>query len=126
MIRSILPAFIAMALVAGCAAQSQQAGPAPASTASASIPFVDFGNINDWRADGTKGIYIQSDNRQWYYATFWSACLDLTTAEHVGFRTNPPMPMDKFDSIIVGHQECNFRTLEKSPGPPGTKLKAGA
>lgn len=111
--RASLVAF--MLFAGGCAMQKQ-----PASSASTnSIPFVEFGNINDWRADGDKGIYIQSSNRYWYYATFMTPCIDLPFAETIGFSSTPPLPMDKFDSILVRGQPCNFQTFEKMPGPPG-------
>ncbi len=111
----------AMTMLAGCATQGQNGG--TAHTASAGIPFTEFGNIYDWRADGSKGIYIQSDDRKWFYATFMFPCDELPFAEHVGFRSAPPLPLDKFDSIQVRDQTCYFKTFDHSPGPPGTAPK---
>ena len=108
----------AVAFLAGCAMQNQPG--TPAHTASAGIPFVEFGNIYDWRADGSKGIYVQSDDKKWFYATFMFPCDELPFAENIGFRSTPPLPLDKFDSILVRGRTCNFQTFDKSPGPPGT------
>ncbi|MDB5396652.1 MAG: hypothetical protein JWM91_4158 [Rhodospirillales bacterium] len=113
MIRSVSLALAAASILGGCATQNQGA---PSN--SASIPFVEFGNINDWRAEGTSGIYIQSDDRHWYHATFTAPCIDLPYAERIGFRTTPPLPMDKFDAILVRGQPCYFKTFKEVPGPP--------
>jgi hypothetical protein len=120
MTRSIVtPLVILSTLVGGCA--TQQGGASPSSLNS--IPFVQFGNIENWQADGTKGIYVQSKDRYWYYATFIAPCIDLPfTEERIGFRTTPPMPMDKFDSIVVRGQPCYFKTFEKLPGPPSNNV----
>jgi hypothetical protein len=113
MTRTSVLTLAAASLLGGCAIQHQGAP-----SAQASIPFVEFGNINDWRAEGADGIYIQSTDRHWYHATFMARCIDLPYAENIGFRTTPPLPMDKFDSILVRGQPCYFRTFEKVPGPP--------
>ncbi len=123
MIRSISVA-LTVTLLAGCAAQNQNGAP---SQESAGISFVQFGNILTWDADGTKGIYIESDQRQWYYATFMSACRNLPfDEERIGFRSTPPLPLDKFDSIIVQGEPCYFQTFDKVAGPPGAKKPAPA
>jgi hypothetical protein len=110
----------AAALLGGCGAQNQTAGP---SQQSANIPFVRFGNIFDWRADGQKGIYIESESRHWYYATFMFPCMNLPFAQRVGFRTTPPLPLDKFDSIVVDGEPCQFQSFTEVPGPPGAPPK---
>jgi hypothetical protein len=113
MIRHIAAGFFAMSALSACQPASQTGG-----SGSASIPFVTFGNIYDWAADGTRGIYIESSNRQWYYATFMAPCIQLPFAETVGFKTTPPQPLDKFDSIIVRGERCAFATLDKVPELP--------
>jgi len=109
----VLLAFAAMASIGGCAVQSEKGV-----AGTASIPLSEFGSIRDWRAEGAVGLYIESDNRQWYHATFMSPCVDLPFAGHIGFRTTPPLPVYKFDSIEVDHQQCYFKSLDKMPGPP--------
>lgn len=121
MSKSFLLIAAAAALLGGCAMQGQNGS--AKSPAAASISFVEFGNIYDWRADGSKGIYIESDDRKWFYATFMSPCTDLPFSEHVGFRSTPPLPLDKFNSIEVRGETCYFQTFDHSPGPPGTQPK---
>ena len=111
--------MVALSALGGCAAKGPDGGVPSVSPAQASIPFTEFGNIYDWRADGNAGIYIQSDDRKWFHATFMAPCIDLPFAEHVGFRTTPPLPLDKFDSIVLRDEVCYFKSFEKVPGPPG-------
>jgi hypothetical protein len=114
MIRPGILAFAAMVLASGCSTHGVSTSPA-----SASIPFPEFGEIRDWRSDGTTGLYIESDSRQWYYATFLAPCEALPYAQHIGFRTVPPFPLDTFDSIKIYHTQCYFKTLDRVQGPPG-------
>lgn len=113
----ILPAVAAIALIAGCTSQSQT-GKAPAAAADASLTSIPFiRDIYTWQPDGTKGLYIQLDNKQWYYATFMSPCIDLPYATGIGFRTQPPLSLDKFDSVVVQGRTCFFKSLDPSAGP---------
>ena len=116
MSKSLLLAAFALSL-AGCASSGPK-NPS-VSPASASIPFSELGTIYDWRADSRAGIYIESDDRKWFHATFMAPCENLPFTEHVGFRTTPPLPIDKFDSIEVRGEICNFRNLEEVQAPPG-------
>lgn len=93
-------------------------------TADASIPFANFGGINDWRADGDNAIYIQGRSRKdWYRATLFGPCIGLPFAEKVGFVSEPSGSFDKFSSIVVRGQECQVQTLVKLDGPPPAKAK---
>jgi hypothetical protein len=118
--KSLVLAAVALSL-AGCASSGPK-NPS-VSPASARIPFSEFGSIYDWRADGRAGIYVESDNRKWFHATFIAPCENLPFTEHVGFRTTPPLPIDKFDSIEVRGQNCYFNSLEQVPGPPSAAPK---
>src|SRR5262245_61333602 len=85
----------------------------------ASIPFANHGGINDWQANGNKGIWVQAANRQWYYATFFGGeCFGLDTAPRVGFVTEVTGEFNRWSSIIVPHQmqpRCRLATFEPSP-----------
>src|SRR5882757_3359570 len=111
----ILPVLGVLALFAGCTPQTET-GPQKSLT---SIPFIR--DINQWQPDANKGLYIQLDNHQWYYASFMSPCFELQYAMKIGFRTPPPFSLDKFDSVLVEGRPCYFKSLDPSPGPPGTK-----
>ena len=116
--KSLLLAPVLLGL-AGCGSPGKN-GPS-VSPAEAGIPFTEFGSIYDWRPDGTAGIYIQTDNRKWYHATFMAPCTNLTSTEHVGIRTTPPLPLTKFDSIEVRGEDCYFKSIEQVPGPPRSR-----
>ena len=89
--------------------------------AQAVIPFANLGGIYDWAADGTRGIYIQSINRHWYYAKLLGPCIDLPFALRVGFVTEPGNGnFDRFSSILVRGQECPVVSLTRSGPPPGS------
>jgi hypothetical protein len=88
-----------------------------------SIPFANVDGIRDWSADGTKGIYIQSRNGQWYHASFMALCIDLPYAEHVGFVTEPGSgSFNRFSSITVHGQRCPVKTFAQSE-PPRSKAR---
>lgn len=86
----------------------------------ASIPFANHGGINDWRANGTKGIWVQGTDRQWYYGTFFGTCFGLNSALQVGFVPEVTGEFNRWSSIIVPHEShCQLATFEPSAGPQG-------
>lgn len=88
------------------------------------IPFVNYGNIQNWRAVDHKAILIASAANHWYKATFFTPCLDLPSALTVGFVTDPSGTLDKFSSILVDGHRCWFKTLEKVAAPRSTHEKS--
>ena len=87
------------------------------------IPFANTGGIQDWRALDDKSLYVRGTNRQWYYATLFSSCFGLSTANGVAFVTSPGGSFDKFSTILVEGSRCPVISLVKSEPPP-TKEKA--
>jgi hypothetical protein len=84
------------------------------------IPFADHGGIRDWRADGSRGIWIRAVNGRWFYASFSSQCSALPGAPGVRFVVAPSGVLDRWSSIRLPHDErCFFRTLQSSDAPPG-------
>jgi hypothetical protein len=118
-VRILIPLALATLALCGCASQSQKHP--SVSPAKAGIPLSEFGNIYDWRPDGAAGIYIETDDRRWFHATFMTPCENLPFTEHVGVRTTPPLPITQFDSIEVRGENCFFQTLERVSGPPAAK-----
>jgi len=91
----------------------------------ASIPFANHGGIWNWEADGQKGLWIQSNNRKWYYATFIGPCIGLDFANSVGFDTRPLGTFDRFSAVLVPRWgRCQVQSLESSEGPPTAGHKA--
>lgn len=114
-------AAIVMLLPAACASTSPKA----AASSSVSIPFADSGSISNWRADGTRTLYIESTNRRWYKATLFSPCTDLPFAETIGFVPEATGSLTATSAVTVGRQVCRFKTLEEVEGPPERKDKDG-
>jgi len=81
------------------------------------LQFADLGGIRDFRVDGDNGIYIEGRNRQWYHADFYAPCYDLRFHEHVGFVLELNGELDRFSSILVGGQQCYFKSFERSEKP---------
>jgi hypothetical protein len=85
----------------------------------AGIPFANHGGIRDWSADRDKGLWVQSQNRQWYYAEFMGNCFGLNFTQSLAFDTRPMGTFDRWSSVIVpGYQRCTIKSLMPSDGPP--------
>jgi Family of unknown function (DUF6491) len=85
----------------------------------ASIPFANHGGINDWRADGDRGLWVQGINRKWFYAKFLGTCPQLQFANTVGFVSEPSGALNRWSSIRVRHGgRCQFIDFQPSEGPP--------
>lgn len=83
------------------------------------INFANFrGQINDWRAEGTKAIMIQSLDRKWYRAEFMAPCFGLPFTQTIGFVTDGLNQIDRFSSIVIrGHERCWFKSFEEVQAP---------
>ena len=83
-----------------------------------SIPFANHGGIYDWRANGTKGIWVEGADREWYYGTFFGTCFGLDTAQRVGFVPEVTGEFSRWSSIIVPHENrCQLSTFQPSMAP---------
>jgi hypothetical protein len=49
----------------------------------------------------SRTLLIQGRDRQWYKATLFSPCFNLTTARTVRFKTDASGSFDKFSSIVA-------------------------
>ena len=98
----------------------------PNSTASAAVQsatpeppavvrFADLGGIRNWRGLREGGLLIEGRRQQFYLATFFGVCLNLRTADAVGFVTDATGSLTQFDSIVVDGERCKFRTLQRVP-----------
>jgi hypothetical protein len=113
--RLILLAVAAATLIGGCSARSEGHRP---TAGLASMPYNEFGEIRDWRSDGAGGLYIESDGRKWYHATFFTPCANLPFATHIELRPIPQYPGDRFNSIELLGETCSFKTFDQSSDPP--------
>jgi hypothetical protein len=102
------------------------AGPAPAKPAEASIPLANHGGILDWRADGSRGMWIEASSGHWFYASFSSQCTTLPIAIGLKFVPEPSGVLSRWSSIRLEHnRRCFFRTLQPSAAPPKRAEPAG-
>ena len=110
--------IIASALLAltGSAALAQ--APTPPEGREASIPFVRFGQIDDFAADGNRGIYLRDRGRRWYYASILGPCTGLPFAQRIGVVTRGIDRLDRFGTILVDGERCDIDRLVTSDGPP--------
>jgi hypothetical protein len=87
-----------------------------------SIAFATMGGIDDWRADGTKALYIKGRrSNEWYYARLLSSCHGLNFANTIGFDSEPSREFNRFSAILVDGQNCKLTSLIKSEKPEKKK-----
>lgn len=90
----------------------------------ARIAFANHGGIYNWQVVDSRTVLIQGQNRKWYKATLFSACIDLPFAQRLGFESNADGGFDKFSSIKVRRQNCPLVSLvETTPPPKKAKTK---
>jgi len=106
-------AFIPLMLILAAGSAAAQSPP----PARAEILFANHGGIYDWRAEGENAIVIESRDHRFFRAAFLSPCLDLRFRDRVGFVTDPRDVLDKFDSVRVGEQTCQFISFDEIPKP---------
>ena len=111
--------IILAALLAAAPAVAQTAP--KATPEEVSIPFARFGAIDDWRADGTKALYVKGRGDDWYYATLMSTCHGLNFANTIGFKNEAAGDFNKFSTILVDGQPCQLTSLVKSEKPTAKK-----
>jgi hypothetical protein len=82
----------------------------------ASIAFPNYGAIRNFEADGDKGIWVEDQQRRWYYGEFLGSCQGLNFSQAIGFDTGGLSRFDKFSKIITREDVCQlnrFVTAEK-------------
>jgi hypothetical protein len=92
----------------------------------ARIPFINLkSSVLGWQADGEKGLWIQDQRKQWYYATTYGRCEGLEFAGELGFKLGTLNTLDRFSEIIVpNYRSCAISSLVKSEEPPKGKRHA--
>jgi hypothetical protein len=117
----IAVALPALLLTAGAAIAQDAPPPGGKET---SISFINHGGINNYVPDSkSEGIYIQDNHRKWYYARFFTRCLDLPYGIQIGIKTfGGSDTLDRGSTILVGRERCQIQSLVES-GPPPRKVK---
>ena len=83
------------------------------------IPFAAHSGIENWEADGDRGLWIQSRDRKWYYARFFAPCFGLPFHESLRFKFGPGGELDRWSEVYTHDSgRCAFTSLVASDGPP--------
>ena len=104
------------------------AAPAAASPEEARIPFVNFGGIRSFHANGDDIVYLQDSHRQWYRAELLGRCWGLSWAHRLGVDTRGSSTFDRFSALVVDGERCPLISLTRSEKPDrrSWKKKKGA
>lgn len=112
-------ALLATALGLATAATVAAAADQPARPPEAQIAFAAHDGIEDWQADGSKGMWIKARGNHWYYARFFAPCNGLQFHEGVRFKFGPGGELDRFGEVYTRDTgRCAFASLVASEGPP--------
>ena len=112
------------AFLAAGAAQAQT--PGPHSGERADIVFATHNGIRTFTAanDG-RGVYLQDNRKNWYFASFYTRCQNIDFSVGIGFKTFAGSPnLSRGDSIYAGHEQCRIADLVRSGPPPEKPKKA--
>lgn len=124
MIRTLTIAALAVASLASSVtpAVARQQGltwPANELGKEASIPFMDTIGLYNFQADDDHGVFLQDQQRHWYYATVLGPCTGLPFAQRIGVDTRfGGTQLDRTGTLLVDGQRCPLNSLTKSNGPP--------
>jgi len=108
----------------GLSIESAHARRAPVAAGEASIPFASRDGIQDYKADGDRGLYIRDIHGDWYYARTQARCGRLATSDAIGFETSASDQLDKFGALHAQGWRCPLASLTRS-APPPKKAKRG-
>jgi Family of unknown function (DUF6491) len=130
MTRTLVAAAFAAALLAAAPASAQQhdSGPTPGprSGERADIVFATHNGIRTFTAaDDQRGVYLQDNRRNWFFASFYTRCQNIDFSLGIGFKTFAGSPnLTRGDSIYAGHEQCRIADLVRSGPPPEKPKKA--
>lgn len=83
-----------------------------------SIPFATSDGIQDYKADGDRGLYIRDIKGQWYYARTMGPCSRLQSANTIGFEVSGSDRLDRFGALRAQGWRCPLESLTLSEAPP--------
>ena len=126
MIRPLILAAVAAATFASPVLAKQNPGwPADQIGKEKSIPFIGTIGLYNFEADGDRGVWLQDQQRRWYYATLLGPCTGLSFANRIAVDTRfGGSSLDRTGSLLVDRQSCKIDSLTASNGPPPKVKKA--
>jgi len=108
----------------GLSIESAHARRAAVPAGEVSIPFASRDGIQDYKADGDRGLYIRGIHGEWYYAKTQARCGRLVTSDVIGFETSASDRLDRFGALHAQGWRCPLASLTHS-APPPQKAKHG-
>ena len=91
----------------------------PAHSPEVTIPFAAHDGIENWQADGSRGLWILARDRHWYYARFFAPCFGLQFHEALRFKFGAAGELYRWSEVYTRDSgRCSFTSLEASDGPP--------
>jgi hypothetical protein len=130
MIRTLTIAMLVAASLAGgtvpaAAKQRSYTWPADKLGKETSIPFIGTIGLYNFEADGDRGVWLQDQQRRWYYARVLGPCTGLPFATRIGVDTRfGGNQLDRTGTLLVDRQRCHIDSLTASNGPPPKVKKA--
>jgi hypothetical protein len=130
MIRTLTIAMLAAVSLAsvatpGSAKQQARTWPADKLGKETSIPFIGTIGLYNFEADSDRGVWLQDQQRRWYYATVLGPCTGLPFATRIGVDTRfGGSQLDRTGTLLVDRQRCPINSLVASNGPPPKAKKA--
>jgi len=106
----ILPIFALFATAPALAAP-------PQADREVRIPFIQFGAIRGFRADGDRVVYLRGNRRIWYRAELNGPCFNLPFALRVGLDTRFSSTLDRSSSLLVEGERCQIASLVQADPP---------
>lgn len=115
---------LAAALLPLSAAAANEPAAVRAPGVEASIAFPNDSSIRTWRADQSRGIWIQDRRGDWFYGVFAGFCRDIDFASAIGVETRGAGRLDRFAVILVRGERCPLSSFVTSDGPPSGRDKS--
>jgi hypothetical protein len=108
----VLP-LLALAVTAPASALAIQ----PPAEREVRIPFVQFGAIRGFHADGDRVVYLQGRRRIWYRAELNGPCINLPHALRIGLDQRFSSTLDNSSSLLVEGERCRIVSLVQADPP---------
>jgi hypothetical protein len=74
-------------------------------------------NIRNFEADEDRGVWIEDQQRRWYYARLIGICPGLKFAQGIGFDTRGSSRFDRSSLLLVDGDHCAIESLVTSKRP---------
>ena len=122
---ALLAASLAGSAVPAAARQQSPTWPADKLGKETSIPFIGTIGLYDFEADSDRGVWLQDQQRRWYYATVVGPCTGLPFANRIGVDTRfGGTQLDRTGTLLVDRERCPINSLVASNSPPPKAKKA--